>query len=990
MSAPEARFCAHCGASAGAKGSPDPLIGRKIAGAYILGEVIAVGGMGRVYRAEQAALGRTVAVKVIHPHLLNDEQVVARFYTEAKASSRLNHPNSVSVIDFGSTDDGILFLVMEYIQGKDLAEVMHEEGPLAILRACDLIAGICGPLAEAHELGVVHRDLKPENIIVRRFRSGEDLVKVVDFGLATVIGGKTSITSPGLVCGTPDYMSPEQARGFAVDGRSDLYSLGVMLFELLADRLPFLAEVPTAVALRHIADPVPDPRDVAPHREIPESLVHIVFKAMEKDPEHRYQTAEEMKAALREARVGLIAPRPSNQVMCVSCGHNSLGGMRFCGVCGARLPSLGSVTVRPSLRPRPSLVPAPQTARAIVGRHAELNTFDGLLKSAQKRLAWLHVSGEPGTGKTRLLREFVAHAESSQVLVLVTAPHASRAPVPYAAVVPVVSSLLDVAPESLEDYMREHLPSRGELSHPLIKAAMGELAHPRGVIGADAASAADAVAELLALLLRDAYQRFGMPLLLVADDFDKMDRLSRDVFLKIAEPLSTTPMMLITAGVEELHSDFAVPMNIGGLGADQVASFFSGEGARGRSIMPGTGNAVLPLYLEQVQALGASGPDDQLPPRLADAVAQRLDRLSLPARRAMQAAAVLGDGCHMSTLAKLLSQEDCAELEQLRRLQLMRVDDDLVEICHPFVRDIVEASTPAETRRDLHTRALDVVTDEGAPLEVRAEHAFKAGEFMSAMVLLERMGDQALRRGDAEAAVLGFQRALELARREMLGAGDPMLEGAIVTFSRKLGQALRQVGDVTGADGVLREALDLTGPRSQERPRLYVALAEVARRRERAREAARLLGLALAHAEEAKDEGLERMVHRALGELRLEEDDVEAAVHSFRRCVTLEADADLSPVARANTLVQLAESLLHVGERSEARVVLDRARLEAERVHADALVARCDGVLGALMEHDGDFGGAQALYREASHRAALAADAQGYRRWLEAADALAR
>ena len=268
----DGRFCAVCGAMIAAEGSTqtDPLVGRTVGGSYTVQEIIGVGGMGRVYRAEQGTLGRTVAVKVIHPHLLGDEQTVARFYTEARAASRLNHPNSVGIIDFGRTEDGILYLVMEFLKGHDLATVMHQDGPLPFSRIADILIQVLDALGEAHALTIVHRDLKPENIIIRRFRNGSDLVKVVDFGLATIIDNQTAVTRPGLVCGTPDYMAPEQARGDDVDGRGDLYALGVVLFELLAEQLPFIGETPTKVVLKHISDPVPDPRVVAPYREIPD------------------------------------------------------------------------------------------------------------------------------------------------------------------------------------------------------------------------------------------------------------------------------------------------------------------------------------------------------------------------------------------------------------------------------------------------------------------------------------------------------------------------------------------------------------------------------------------------------------------------------------------------------------------------------------------------------------------------------------------------
>ena len=241
------RFCPSCGFPIGelSRGSDDPLIGRTLPGGYVILELIGVGGMGRVYRGEQQALGRTVAVKVIHSHLLGDESAGARFITEARAASRLNHPNSVGVIDFGKTDQGAPYLVMEFLRGRDLARVLYDEGPLPLRRVIDIVRQVLLALGEAHELGIIHRDLKPENIILEPMRGGGDFVKVVDFGLAKMRAEPTArnVTQPGIVCGTPDYMAPEQGRGDALDPRADLYAVGVILFLLLTNRLPFdLAE----------------------------------------------------------------------------------------------------------------------------------------------------------------------------------------------------------------------------------------------------------------------------------------------------------------------------------------------------------------------------------------------------------------------------------------------------------------------------------------------------------------------------------------------------------------------------------------------------------------------------------------------------------------------------------------------------------------------------------------------------------------------------
>src|ERR1041384_727531 len=346
------QYCPGCGFPIGAVAvnSEDKLVGRPLPGGCLVLDLISVGGMGRVYRAEQRALGRTVAVKVIHPHLLADENSILRFMTEARAASQLNHPNSVSVIDFGRTDDGQPYLVMEFLRGKDLARVAYEQGPLPFKRVVDVLAQALMALSEAHDLGIVHRDLKPENIILEPLRRGGDFVKVVDFGLAKLKADAQapSVTSPGIVCGTPDYMAPEQGRGDPIDGRSDLYAMGVILFQLLTGRLPFEADSPTQVVMMHMTIPVPDPRQVAPEPSIPEPLVQVVNKALAKDAKKRYQDAIEFADALKSAlslaesvppdqRYSLPPPSLGVLLTCPSCGHQ-VPSAKFCLECGTRLP----------------------------------------------------------------------------------------------------------------------------------------------------------------------------------------------------------------------------------------------------------------------------------------------------------------------------------------------------------------------------------------------------------------------------------------------------------------------------------------------------------------------------------------------------------------------------------------------------------------------------------------------------------------------------
>ncbi|HEX3346305.1 MAG TPA: protein kinase, partial [Polyangiaceae bacterium] len=355
------KFCPSCGFPVGkvAVSPDDPLVGRSLPGGYLILELVGIGGMGRVYRAEQTNLGRTVAVKIIHPHLVGEENAAARFITEARAASRLNHPHSVGIIDFGKSPDGLLYLVMEFLRGRDLARVIYEDGPLPFRRIVDVLRQTLEALAEAHNASIIHRDLKPENIILEPVRSGGDFVKVVDFGLAKIRADTTqpSITSPGIVCGTPEYMSPEQARGDVLDARSDLYAVGVILYQLLTGRLPFEAESPTQVVLAHLTQPPRDPREVAPERQIPPALVEVTLKILSKEPNDRFTDADDLAGALSSAlaivenRASLRGPGAA-ELQCGACGALNPPSQKFCGECGAATTST-QLTTLPARRSQP-------------------------------------------------------------------------------------------------------------------------------------------------------------------------------------------------------------------------------------------------------------------------------------------------------------------------------------------------------------------------------------------------------------------------------------------------------------------------------------------------------------------------------------------------------------------------------------------------------------------------------------------------------------
>ncbi|NOY90824.1 MAG: protein kinase [Deltaproteobacteria bacterium] len=950
-----------------------------------------MGGMGRVYRAEQGVLGRTVAVKVIHPHLLGDEATVARFYTEARAASSLNHPNSVSIFDFGRTDDGILFLAMEYLVGKDLALVMHEEGPLPFGRIIRILDATLDALGEAHALGVVHRDLKPENILLKRQRSGRDLVKVVDFGLATITDPhSTSITRPGLVCGTPDYMAPEQGRGEVVDGRSDLYALGIVLFEMLTERLPFEDETPTRVVLRHINDPIPDPREFAPQREIPECLVQVQQKAMAKLREDRYQTAEDMRDALADARRAIEAERRRATNVCGSCGEPNPEAMRFCGSCGTRLTGKMKVpsSVAPT-HPRPSFVPEAPSTRELVGRTVEMAALDGIRAEAEGRPLGVRILGEIGVGKTRLLREFATRCADQGDVVVVTGPHPSDAPVPYYAARRLTADLLELPPDEL-------LAQAGDQTRwpdPLVRAGFEELANPRGLVGVEWGERSGAVARAMRAAADDAMRRQRCSrCTLFVDDLQLVDGPSREALSHFAKVFEGRSALLVTAGDGRYPAEEGVrELPLHGLDSAQAARFMGHPtpAVLEQDATPSASRRFLPLYLEQLVLAGASSLDEpSLPRRLADAVSQSVDALSLPARRVLQAVAILGEETNIEVLGSVSSPEDLEGIDEVMRRGLIQRDGSTIRVNHRFVRELVEASIPAQARRKLHRRALDALADLNASVEERAEHAFRCGEPLTALMSLERMGDAACQRADASAAVLAYRRALFLARREMLESGDAVMDTALVTFSRKLGDAMAHAGELSTADGVLREAIDLTLPRSKERLRLWVSLGSVAHSRQRPRDAMRFFGRALESVGGGEHRSVEAMIQLYLGRLRREGGDLRHAVSAYRRASELLEEITAPVAARARCRIELGEVLIDAGDAKGAEQYLSIAEGYARAADSPALEAAAQGALGALAELAGDHVAAKARYRSATDLSARAGDAINHERWGAAAAAV--
>ena len=339
----------------------DPFIGITLAGKYRVDDYLKKGGMGTVYLGTHLMLNKKVAIKLIKPELVTSRDIVERFQREAIAASRLDHPNIVTIYDLGQADDGTLYIAMELVAGRSLKDLIVSEGPLDMSRAIELVTKICSALTVAHNADVIHRDLKPQNIMVYETTNGSEVPKLLDFGIAkTFETDGPALTSTGMVLGTPQYMSPEQAKGLPVDKRSDLYALGIILYEMLTGKVPFNDTSVPAVLVKHLNEqPVPPSQIRA---DLKNGAEAVVLRCLEKEPDARYQDAESLAQALNQVdldeQTHIVTPvaevtAPPSTIPAAAGHAESIQ---------TEIPS-SPQTEPPSLEPDPVPPPAPRMTR---------------------------------------------------------------------------------------------------------------------------------------------------------------------------------------------------------------------------------------------------------------------------------------------------------------------------------------------------------------------------------------------------------------------------------------------------------------------------------------------------------------------------------------------------------------------------------------------------------------------------------------------------
>jgi serine/threonine-protein kinase len=821
------------------------LIGRRMGSKFVLRDLIGTGATGYVFRADQVTLGRTVAVKVLREHLASDPEVVRRFHDEALAASRLNHPNTVAVIDYGQAEDGRLYIVMEYLRGRTLTQVLRADYPVPVPRAVALVCQVLDALEEAHACGVVHADLKSDNVVVETLRGGGDLAKVVDFGIARLVETTAEAADrPTTICGTPEYMAPEVICGEELTAAADQYGAACVLYEVLTGRTPFAGQTTVEVLSRQVHEEAVSPRVVRPDLVLPPSVEAALMRALAKRPEARFGSVAELRAALQAgvkpratSEVGAQAAVAAGTRTCPACGAKNPPSFKFCPECGERvevtggaLPGLPSelagtqkltheirtATLRWAPKPPVQLWPLP-----LVGRANELSALTAFLAGGGVATTML-VAGALGSGRTRLVREAVRRAAEVDIAATIAGPDPSGLSSSWYPIRAAVAAILELPPICPVDALAERLEAAG-LSHRDAP-GLAELFGQEGALSQlePVVRRRECMASALRVLRAAAMGKSRA--VLVFEDVDRYDPLSVDLLRRLAEHQIDDPVRVIltaTGEAAEGWPDGVVRLDLGALVGANLAAISE----RLREIEPRSPDAEAllrathgePVRIEHVVRYFFEGGElHEAPENLPDLIAERLARLPGSVRVVLQAVAVAGLEADIGALTQVVATEEVDEqalsaaLELLADHGLLAVDGDIVAFQHPLTRDVVYDAMPAEPRRELHRAFAELLPAHATPAAVLGHHAELGGLYDLAVVRLLTAGDEAVRRFDDHGAAVLYQRALACARHT-LHAGDASSEPAarlrdLLTAAIKLADALRLTGNHVLARGVLDEA----------------------------------------------------------------------------------------------------------------------------------------------------------------------------------------
>ena len=945
------------------------LVGRVLGDKFKLTACIGIGGSGAVYKADQITLGRTVAVKILNEELSAEQRMITRFQGEAMSASRLNHPNCVSIIDYGQSPDGLLYLAMEYVKGPTLTQLVLNEHPLAIERVVDLVCQALAGIEEAHLAGVVHADLKSDNIIVDQRRAGVDTVKIVDFGIARLVTGVRE-TEDRSISGTPEYMAPEVISGAPPSFASDLYAVGIILYELLAERTPFFAGSTTEILSNHLkAQPV----QLTARREgVPRELDAVIGKALAKHPSDRYASAAQMREALMGIRARMRSLPTTDK--CAACGASCSPTFKFCPECGAPRHRISKTFEIPTLDASlADVLPLPFTGRAI-----ELETLVGHMQRDPGHDVALLVTGPEGVGRSTLLREAYERIAATGRVIYQVGPDPSGLAAPFYPMRSLLAAVLQLPPVSSEVELRDAVLQLGlnERDIPGIAQLFG---HPTTLLELEPPVRRREMVWSALRALEAAAARSAVAI--VCEDVDRFDHPSLEILRRAAEPNELALPPIVMTATPELAAQWPEttarielrPLEPADL--EQLVRGLVGSGVRA---LPSATQLfeitqAAPGHLEHVvRYLLEGGKPEDTKVKLPDLVAARLSMLPQSTRDALQAAAVLGIEPPLDFLRSMMPAETLEPALQDAEIHglLVRDPSDELTFSSRLVRDIVYDATPADVRRSLHASAAAAVETMSQDVGLLGHHHGLAGHAREAVDLLRRAGDLAAEQLDDASAGQFYYRAL-LAVRQAVQSGD-IEDGAdrqFVSLSVKLADVLRARGETSLARGILAEARDWSSAPYMmsmiERASAAIALSEgdvdgaIASLR---RGVGRAIG--------SGDMNLVCELYLDLGQALLRHGDAEGANRELVECI------DLATLGEGFTATDGPESFWRIlraqaqmvdasGDAYRALRLAEAALFHAQRVRSRLGAARVQQLLATLCDKAGLAGKAE-RYRQAA------------------------